>query len=78
MATPRAWCTLTNLLNNAAKYTAVGGRIALRVVQRGDTVEIRVKDNGVGIAPDMLPRIFELFVQVDATARRRMRGSASA
>ncbi len=59
---------LTNLLNNAAKYTAVGGRIALRVVQRGDTVEIRVKDNGVGIAPDMLPRIFELFVQVDATS----------
>lgn len=56
---------VTNLLNNAAKYTPEHGRIALRVVRRGDSYEIHVKDTGIGIAPDMLPAIFDLFVQGD-------------
>jgi PAS domain S-box-containing protein len=57
---------VTNLLNNAAKYTPVYGRIALRVVRRGEQFDIRVQDNGAGIAPEMLPRVFELFVQSEA------------
>jgi PAS domain S-box-containing protein len=56
---------VTNLLNNAAKYTPVGGRMALRVVRGDGRVDIRVQDNGAGIAPEMLPRVFELFVQSD-------------
>ena len=54
---------LANLLTNAARYTPPGGRIHLQAVRDADQVTIRVTDNGIGIAPDMLPRIFELFVQ---------------
>ncbi|HET8874798.1 MAG TPA: PAS domain S-box protein [Casimicrobiaceae bacterium] len=56
---------LTNLLNNAAKYTPDGGRIELAVARRDASLELRVKDNGVGIALEMLPRVFDLFVQAD-------------
>ena len=56
---------LTNLLNNAAKYTPEGGRIELSVTRSGAWFEVRVKDNGVGIAPEMLPKVFDLFVQAD-------------
>ncbi len=59
--------TIVNLLNNAAKYTRPGGRIELLVAVRGGDVEIVVRDTGRGIAPDMLGRIFELFMQVDPT-----------
>ena len=55
---------LANLLNNAAKYTDHGGRIGLTAEQEGGEVVLRVRDTGVGIAADMLARIFELFVQV--------------
>ena len=54
---------LANLLTNAARYTPRGGRIALSAQRDADQISISVSDNGVGIAPDMLPRIFELFVQ---------------
>ena len=54
---------VSNLLTNAAKYTSIGGRIAVRADEdRGDVV-LRIVDSGIGIAPDMLPRIFDLFVQ---------------
>jgi PAS domain S-box-containing protein len=56
---------VANLLNNAAKYTPEGGKISLSTERIGDEVAIRVKDNGVGIASEMLPRIFEMFVQAD-------------
>ena len=56
---------VANLLNNAAKYTPPGGKILLTTERIGDEVAIRVKDNGSGIASDMLPRIFEMFVQAD-------------
>ena len=58
---------LTNLLNNAAKYTPEGGSITLTAERVGAAVEVRVKDNGAGIAPEMLPRVFDLFVQADET-----------
>ena len=54
---------LTNLLSNAAKYTGDGGRIALHARREGDSAVIRVRDNGIGIAPEMLSRVFEPFVQ---------------
>ena len=57
---------LSNLLNNAAKYTNEGGRIHLAVRRRGGQVEIRVRDNGIGISPESLPRLFNLFSRLDA------------
>jgi PAS domain S-box-containing protein len=54
---------ITNLLNNAAKYTPPGGRIVLRLQERGDAVEIVVQDDGNGIDEATLPRIFDLFVR---------------
>ena len=58
---------LGNLLNNAAKYTPRGGRIRLAARRRGDEVELIVQDDGIGIPEDMLPRVFDLFTQVDRT-----------
>ncbi len=61
---------LTNLLQNAAKYTESGGRIALTVERAGREVLFRIQDNGPGISPSMLTRIFDLFMQVDQTLDR--------
>jgi CheY-like chemotaxis protein len=58
---------VSNLLNNAAKYTEEGGRIGLTVEADGAQAVLRVRDTGVGIAPDQLPRIFELFTQVQGS-----------
>jgi len=52
-----------NLLNNAARYTPEGGTIEVRAEQRGDACVVTVADDGIGIEPELLPRIFELFVQ---------------
>jgi PAS domain S-box-containing protein len=64
---------LANLLNNAAKFTEPGGRIDLSVEahpgESGEAV-LRVRDNGAGIAADLLPRIFDLFVQEDRSLAR--------
>ncbi len=56
---------VANLLNNAAKYTDPGGHIALSVQREGAVAEIRVQDSGVGLAPELLPRIFDMFAQAD-------------
>lgn len=61
---------VVNLLNNAAKYTDAGGLIRMNVCQEGAEGVIRVRDNGVGIAPEMLPRIFDLFTQADGVLAR--------
>jgi two-component system, sensor histidine kinase len=53
----------TNLIDNALKYTPAGGRIDITVVPVGDDVVLRVSDSGVGIAPDLLPHVFDVFVQ---------------
>jgi signal transduction histidine kinase len=53
-----------NLLHNAAKYTGEGGKIVLAARPRDGRAEIVVRDTGIGIAPDAMPRIFELFTQI--------------
>jgi signal transduction histidine kinase/DNA-binding response OmpR family regulator len=65
---------LANLLNNAAKYTEEGGRIAVTAERDRDEVVLRVKDTGMGIPPDMLSSIFELFTQVDRSLDRSQGG----
>ena len=55
----------SNLLNNAAKFTGQGGHVQVAVVQAGTEVKVTVTDNGIGIAADMLTRVFEMFTQVD-------------
>ncbi|MFN3651746.1 MAG: ATP-binding protein [Armatimonadota bacterium] len=55
----------SNLLTNAAKYTPAGGRIEVRLERDGGQAVLTVKDNGVGISPELLPKVFELFVQAD-------------
>jgi len=56
---------LGKVLGNAAKYTERGGRITLTVCPQGTEVEIRVRDTGIGIPAEVLPRIFDLFTQID-------------
>ncbi len=65
---------VVNLVNNAAKYTEPGGRIALESRREGREVVLRIRDNGIGIAPEMLTRIFDLFVQVDRRVERSQGG----
>src|SRR5260370_42046029 len=61
---------LANLLNNAAKYTEPGGHIELKVERDLEQLVLRVRDSGIGIPPDMLPKIFELFTQIDRSLDR--------
>ena len=61
---------LTNLLNNAAKYTDPNGQIALTVTSTGDGLQLAVSDNGIGLAPDSLARIFIMFSQVNSPIDR--------
>jgi signal transduction histidine kinase/ActR/RegA family two-component response regulator len=65
---------LTNLLNNAAKYTDEGGNIWLTARRDGNEVALSVRDTGVGIPPAMLASIFELFTQVDRSLDRSQGG----
>jgi signal transduction histidine kinase/ActR/RegA family two-component response regulator len=65
---------IANLLNNAAKYTDAGGHIWLDLRRQGAQVAISVRDTGVGIPQDMLPRVFELFTQIERDANRAQGG----
>lgn len=64
----------TNLLNNSAKYTERGGRIRITAECCGGHVEVVVHDDGIGIAPEELSRVFDLFMQVDRPIERRAGG----
>jgi PAS domain S-box-containing protein len=65
---------IANLLNNAAKYTQRGGQIWLTTRREGNEVVIVVRDTGLGISAEMLPRVFEMFAQVDSTRKRAQGG----
>ena len=65
---------LANLLNNAAKYVPPGGRIELSVAREGGEAVVRVKDTGIGIAPEVLPHVFDLFVQSERALDRSQGG----
>jgi PAS domain S-box-containing protein len=65
---------IVNLLSNAAKYTERGGRVEVRCERVDDDAVIRVRDDGIGIAADLLPRIFDLFVQAERTLDRAQGG----
>ena len=66
---------LNNLLGNALKFTPNGGGILLSAKEFKDSIEVRVKDTGIGIEKKELENIFEKFYQVDGTSRRKTAGS---
>ena len=65
---------LGNLLSNATKYTPRGGRIEIEARRAVGAVEIEVRDNGIGIPPDMLTRVFDMFTQVERSLERSQGG----
>jgi two-component system CheB/CheR fusion protein len=65
---------ISNLLNNAAKYTDPGGHITLTTAREGDEAVLRVRDTGIGISPEMQARIFDLFIQADRALDRSQGG----
>jgi signal transduction histidine kinase len=65
---------VNNLLNNAIKYTAAGGHIDVAVDAEGGQAVVRVRDTGVGLAPEMIHRVFDLFTQVEGTLDRSKGG----
>jgi PAS domain S-box-containing protein len=65
---------ISNLLNNSAKYTPEGGNISLTAERDGDEITIRVKDDGIGISPKVLPYVFDLFTQADRSPDRSQGG----
>src|SRR5262249_29380595 len=64
----------TNLLSNAGKYTEPGGRVTVWADICGDMVVLRICDTGIGIAPEMLARVWDLFAQADRTLDRAQGG----
>jgi signal transduction histidine kinase len=65
---------VANLLNNAAKYTPEGGHIQVLAERDGDEAVITVQDSGIGLTADMLPRVFDMFAQVDRSVARAQGG----
>ncbi len=65
---------VANLLTNSAKYTEAEGRIWLTARRAGDQAILSVRDTGIGIAPDMLPHVFDLFVQADHASTKAQGG----
>jgi PAS domain S-box-containing protein len=65
---------VSNLLHNAAKYTEPGGQIRLSAAREGETTVLRVSDTGVGIAPEQLPRLFDMFFQAERRTRQSQGG----
>jgi signal transduction histidine kinase/ActR/RegA family two-component response regulator len=63
-----------NLLNNACKFTDRGGRVSLNVEVADDQAVVQVRDNGIGIAAEDLPRVFDMFAQVDTSLERSRDG----
>jgi CheY-like chemotaxis protein len=65
---------VSNLLSNAVKFTPERGSIEVRLLKNGERVQLLVRDNGIGIAPEFLPHVFDRFTQADTSAGRRAGG----
>jgi PAS domain S-box-containing protein len=65
---------ITNMLDNAVKFTPSGGTVDVDVLREGQDAVLRVSDTGIGIAPEMLPRVFELFAQAEQSMDRSVGG----
>jgi signal transduction histidine kinase len=63
-----------NLLSNAAKYTDSGGNVKLRLDREMSQAVVRIRDSGIGISPEVLPHVFDLFVRADSPSRRGTAG----
>jgi PAS domain S-box-containing protein len=66
--------SLTNVLQNSVKFTQHGGEIVVTMRDTGEDLEVTVRDNGAGIAPDLVPRVFDLFVQSERAPDRSQGG----
>src|SRR5687767_13716488 len=64
----------SNLLSNAVKFTPERGAISVTLLKNADRVQLQVRDNGIGIAPEFLPHVFDRFTQADTSAARRAGG----
>jgi len=64
----------SNLLSNAVKFTPEKGRVVVRLLKNAERVQLQVRDNGIGIAPEFLPHVFDRFTQADTSAARRAGG----
>jgi PAS domain S-box-containing protein len=65
---------VSNLLSNAVKFTPEKGEVSVRLMKNAERVQLQVKDNGIGIAPEFLPHVFDRFSQADTSAARRAGG----
>jgi signal transduction histidine kinase len=65
---------VANLLGNAARYTPKGGLIAVSLIAGERTVQLTVKDNGIGLGPELLPYLFDLYVQAERSSSREKGG----
>ncbi|MCZ7361828.1 MAG: ATP-binding protein, partial [Candidatus Methanoperedens sp.] len=66
---------ITNLLDNAVKFTPVGGKISIKALDDVENVHVLVADNGIGIPADIIPKLFTRFYQVDASTARKYGGT---
>jgi PAS domain S-box-containing protein len=64
----------SNLLSNAVKFTPEGGSVQVALLRNGERVQLQVRDNGIGIAPEFLPHVFDRFTQADTSSTRRAGG----
>lgn len=65
---------ISNLLTNAIKFTPAGGSVKVELQREGEKAKLKIQDTGIGIAPDLLPHIFDQFRQADASSKRKFGG----
>ncbi|MFA0822281.1 MAG: PAS domain S-box protein [Methanomethylovorans sp.] len=66
---------LTNILDNAIKFTPLGGKISIFAAKEEEKIHISIQDNGIGIPPELLPNLFQKFYQIDPSIRRKYGGT---
>jgi CheY-like chemotaxis protein len=64
----------SNLISNAVKFTPEGGAVQVLLLHNGERIQLQVRDNGIGIAPEFLPHVFDRFTQADTSSTRRAGG----